>query len=133
MRKMSTSRQRASDRRGLLGAEVEGLCFNTTRRRGERSGDPKGSPDLSHAKIGQPPSSTRKLYMPVVFLYTHLIKTKGIDGYLSSSSLPQEVITLQLGTVSSQAVVEWGGLHRLPEALQSLGISGRIFIVTDAD
>ena len=54
-------------------------------------------------------------------------------GYLSSSSLPQEVITLQLGTVSSQAVVEWGGLHHLPEALQSLGISGRIFIVTDAD
>src|SRR5258708_19721956 len=71
--------------------------------------------------------------MPVVFLYTHLIKTKGIDGYLSSSSLPQEVITLQLGTVSSQAVVEWGGLHRLPEALQSLVISGRIFIVTYAD
>ena len=54
-------------------------------------------------------------------------------GYLSSSSFPQEVITLQLGTVSSQAVVEWGGLHHLPEALQSSGIAGRIFIVTDAD
>ena len=54
-------------------------------------------------------------------------------GYLSSSSLPQEVITLQLGTVSSQAVVEWGGLHHLPQALQSLGIARRIFIVTDSD
>ena len=55
------------------------------------------------------------------------------NGYLSSSSLPQEVITLPLGTVSSQAVVEWGGLHHLPQALQSSGISGRIFIVTDSD
>lgn len=54
-------------------------------------------------------------------------------GLLSSSSLPQEVITLQLGTVSSQAVVEWGGLHHLPQALQSLGISRRIFIITDTD
>src|SRR5713101_1522283 len=54
-------------------------------------------------------------------------------GYLSSSSFPQEVITLQLGTLSSQAVVEWGGLHHLPEALQSSGIAGRIFIVTDSD
>src|SRR5216684_3371866 len=54
-------------------------------------------------------------------------------GYLSSSSFPQEVITLQLGTVSSQAVVEWGGLHHLPQALQSLGIARRIFIVTDSD
>jgi shikimate kinase / 3-dehydroquinate synthase len=43
------------------------------------------------------------------------------------------VLTLQLGTVSSQAVVEWGGVHHLPQALQSSGISGRIFIVTDSN
>ncbi len=55
------------------------------------------------------------------------------QGYLSSSSLPQEVVTLKLGTLSSQAIVEWGGLHHLPQALQLLGSSKRIFIVTDAE
>src|SRR5258708_20252386 len=45
-------------KQGIPGHEFEGLCFNTTRRREERSGDPKESPDLSHANILRPPSST---------------------------------------------------------------------------
>src|SRR5438067_988091 len=44
-------------------------------------------------------------------------------GYLSSSTMPQEIITLKLAMVSSQARVEWGGLHHLSQALQSLGFS----------
>jgi 3-dehydroquinate synthase len=55
------------------------------------------------------------------------------NGLLSSSSLPQEVITLQLGTVTSQAIVEWCGLRHLSQSLQSLGFSNRVFIVTDSD
>ena len=58
------------------------------------------------------------------------------NGYLSSSAMSQEVITLNLSTVSSQARVEWGGLHHLPQALQSLGFSStgqRVFIVTDTE
>jgi shikimate kinase/3-dehydroquinate synthase len=54
-------------------------------------------------------------------------------GYLSNSSLPPETVTLKPGTVSSQAVVEWGGLHHLPQALQSSGVSKRVFIVTDTE
>lgn len=53
-------------------------------------------------------------------------------GLLSSPSLPQEVITFQLGTATSQAIVEWGGLRHLPQSLQTSGFSKRIFIVTDA-
>ncbi len=54
-------------------------------------------------------------------------------GLLSSSSLSQEVITLQSGTISSQAIVEWSGLRHLPQSLQSSGFSQRVFIVTDSD
>jgi shikimate kinase/3-dehydroquinate synthase len=54
-------------------------------------------------------------------------------GLLSSTSLPREVMTLQLGTTTSQAVVEWGGLRRLPHSLQASGFSKRVFIVTDSD
>lgn len=61
----------------------------------------------------------------IAFALTH--------GYLSNSSLPPETITLKLGTASSQAVVEWGGLHHLPQALQSSGLSKRVFIVTDTE
>ena len=55
------------------------------------------------------------------------------NGLLSSSSLPQEVVTLQLGTATSQAIIEWGGLCHLPQSLQSLGFSNRVFIVTDSN
>src|SRR5574337_590810 len=39
-------------------------------------------------------------------------------GLLSSSSLPQEVMTQQLGTITSQAIVEWCGLRHLPQSLR---------------
>ena len=55
------------------------------------------------------------------------------NGYLSSSSLPQETVTLQLGKISSRAVVEWGGLRLLPQTLKSSGFSQRVFMVTDSD
>ena len=54
-------------------------------------------------------------------------------GYLSSSSLPQETVTLQLGKISSQAVVEWSGLRHLSLSLQAAGFSKRVFVVTDSD
>jgi shikimate kinase/3-dehydroquinate synthase len=54
-------------------------------------------------------------------------------GYLSNAALPQESVTLKPGTVSSHAVIEWGGLHHLPRALQSLGLTKRIFIATDTE
>jgi shikimate kinase / 3-dehydroquinate synthase len=55
------------------------------------------------------------------------------NGLLSSSSLSQEVMTLQLGTATSQAIVEWCGLRHLPQSLWSSGFSKRVFIVTDSD
>jgi shikimate kinase / 3-dehydroquinate synthase len=55
------------------------------------------------------------------------------NGHLSSSLLPQEAITLQLGKISSRAVVEWGGLRLLPQTLKSSGFSQRVFMVTDSD
>ncbi len=54
-------------------------------------------------------------------------------GYLSNAALPQEAVTLKPGTDSSHAVIEWGGLHHLPLALQSFGSTKRIFIVTDTE
>ncbi len=54
------------------------------------------------------------------------------NGLLSSSSLPQEVVTLQLSATTSQAVIEWSGLYHLPQTLQSLGFSKRVFMVTDS-
>jgi shikimate kinase/3-dehydroquinate synthase len=54
-------------------------------------------------------------------------------GYLSSSLLPQETITLQLGKITSQAVVGWSGLRHLSLSLQAAGFSKRVFIITDSD
>ena len=54
-------------------------------------------------------------------------------GYLNSSSLPQETVTLQLGKITSQAVVEWSGLGHLSLSLQAAGFSKRVFVVTDSD
>ncbi len=40
-------------------------------------------------------------------------------------------LTLKSGTAFSQAIVEWGGLHHMPEMLQAAGLPHRMFIVTD--
>src|SRR5260370_34751637 len=40
---------------------------------------------------------------------------------------------MHLGTMTSRAVIEWGGLYSLPQTLQSLGFWQRVFIVTDAE
>jgi shikimate kinase/3-dehydroquinate synthase len=55
------------------------------------------------------------------------------NGFLSSSTLSQETVTLQLGKITSRAVVEWGGLRHLPQSLKSAGFSQRVLIVTDSD
>ncbi len=54
-------------------------------------------------------------------------------GALLSPALPPEELALDLGHVSSRAVVEWGGLHHLPQRLRALGFQRRAFIVTDAN
>src|ERR1051326_4017384 len=43
-----------------------------------------------------------------------------VHGELSLPHLSAETLTLDLGQTSSQDIVEWGGLHRLPERLQAL-------------
>ncbi len=68
---------------------------------------------------------------PPDFIASRIVAFALAHGYLSSSLPLPEVITLKLGSVSSQAVVEWGGLHHLPQSLQSLALSKRVFIVTD--
>ena len=55
------------------------------------------------------------------------------NGYLNTSSQSQKTVTLQLGKVTSRAIIEWGGLYHLPEYLKSTGFSQRVFIVTDSD
>ena len=55
------------------------------------------------------------------------------NGYLSTSTQSQETVTLQLGKVTSRAIVEWGGLRHLPQYLKSSGFLQRVFIVTDSD
>ena len=54
-------------------------------------------------------------------------------GYLSSPSVPREVITQHLHTSTSQAIIEWGGLHHLPLTLRSYELQPRLFIVTDSE
>ncbi len=53
-------------------------------------------------------------------------------GALLSSERPAEAFALDLGQSASQAVVEWGGLHHLPERLRALGFQRRTFLVTDS-
>ncbi len=55
------------------------------------------------------------------------------NGYLNASSQSQKTVTLQLGKITSRAVIEWGGLRHLPQYLKSLGFLQRVFIVTDSD
>jgi 3-dehydroquinate synthase len=51
----------------------------------------------------------------------------------TSSSSPgfSQTLNLKSGAISSQAIVEWDVLHRLPEVLQASGLPRRMFIVTD--
>lgn len=53
-------------------------------------------------------------------------------GALLSPERPAETFALDLGQSASQAVVEWGGLHHLPQRLQGLGFQRRAFLVTDS-
>ncbi len=55
------------------------------------------------------------------------------NGYLNTLSIPQTTVTLELSNVSSKAIIEWGGLYRLPEHLKSAGFSHRVFVVTDSE
>ena len=55
------------------------------------------------------------------------------NGYLNALSQSQKTVTLQLGKVTSRAIVEWGGLCHLPQYLKSWGFLQRVFIVTDSD
>jgi 3-dehydroquinate synthase/shikimate kinase/3-dehydroquinate synthase len=55
------------------------------------------------------------------------------NGRLKDSPQSQETVTLQLGKVTSKAIIDWDGLYHLPEYLKSLGFSQRIFIVTDSE
>jgi shikimate kinase/3-dehydroquinate synthase len=54
-------------------------------------------------------------------------------GYLAAPALAPVVVPLNLGAGASQAVVEWSGLQRLPQAVQQLGALQRVFIVTDTE
>ncbi|HEX6484646.1 MAG TPA: 3-dehydroquinate synthase [Ktedonobacteraceae bacterium] len=51
----------------------------------------------------------------------------------TSSSSPgfSQTLNLKSGTASSQAIIEWDVLRRLPEVLQASGLPRRMFIVTD--
>jgi len=53
-------------------------------------------------------------------------------GALLAPNLPLEEMTLDLGRTSSHAIVEWGGLHHLPQHLQALGFRRRAFMITDS-
>jgi len=55
------------------------------------------------------------------------------NGCLTSSSPAQEIVTLPSPTASSQAIVEWGGLCHLPQALRAAELPRRVFIVTDSN
>jgi shikimate kinase / 3-dehydroquinate synthase len=55
-----------------------------------------------------------------------------ISGFLVPPIAPREVITQQLLTSTSQAIVEWGGLRHLPATLRSYELPKRLFIVTDS-
>lgn len=54
-----------------------------------------------------------------------------VGALLAPEAVPQN-ITLDLGRTTSQAIVEWGGLARLPQALQTAGLSRRVFMITDS-
>jgi 3-dehydroquinate synthase/shikimate kinase/3-dehydroquinate synthase len=56
-----------------------------------------------------------------------------ISGHLNTLTIRQTTVTLELSNAFSKAMIEWGGLYRLPEHLKSAGFSHRVFIVTDSE
>jgi 3-dehydroquinate synthase len=70
---------------------------------------------------------------PPAIIASQVVACALSHGYLSSSSLPRENVTMHLGTITSRAVIEWGGLYSLPQTLQSLGFLQRVFMVTDTE
>ena len=54
------------------------------------------------------------------------------SGALLAPESAPEYITLDLGRTTSQAIVEWGSLARLPQALQETGLPRRVFLITDS-
>ncbi len=65
-------------------------------------------------------------------LARRLISLALARGYLFLPFLPREVIKFHIGRVSSQVIVEWGGLPHLGETLHSLEFSERLFVITDS-
>lgn len=53
-------------------------------------------------------------------------------GHLLMPDSARISCNLRLMASFSQAVIEWGGFSQLPETLQALGKSGRVFLVTDS-
>ncbi len=65
-------------------------------------------------------------------LARHIIAGAIAHGTLLAPDAPAEAFTLDLRQSASQTMVEWGGLHHLPQRLQALGFQRRAFIVTDS-
>jgi len=65
-------------------------------------------------------------------LARRLISLALAHGYLFLPFLPREVIKFHIGNVSSQVIVEWGGLPHLGDALHALEFSERLFVITDS-
>jgi shikimate kinase/3-dehydroquinate synthase len=56
-----------------------------------------------------------------------------VHGALLSAEFPAAEIALEPGRTTPQAIVEWGGLHHLPQLLRAAGFQRRVFIVTDTE
>ncbi|HEU5198031.1 MAG TPA: 3-dehydroquinate synthase, partial [Ktedonobacterales bacterium] len=54
------------------------------------------------------------------------------SGALLTPEAAPEHMMLDLGRTTSQAIVEWGGLAHLPQALQTVGLPRRVFMITDS-
>ncbi|HZR44313.1 MAG TPA: 3-dehydroquinate synthase, partial [Ktedonobacteraceae bacterium] len=65
-------------------------------------------------------------------LARRLISLALARGYLFLPFLPREVIKFPIGNVSSEVIVEWGGLPHLGKALHTLEFSKRLFVITDS-
>ena len=65
-------------------------------------------------------------------LARRLISLALARGYLFLPFLPREVIKFPIGNVSSEVIVEWGGLSHLGKALHTLEFSKRLFVITDS-
>lgn len=66
-------------------------------------------------------------------LARRLVASLLASGHLSPSSSQREILSLYLGKTTSQAIVEWGGLHHLAPTLQAFDFPRRVFLVTDSE